>query len=408
MKFKAFLESKGISESDFATKSAEEIAKLQGEWNDAQASEVNGKFDKTATKEELEKLIDTVKTQSDTIEELQGQVKKKVVSEKTIVEQIKENVDTLKAIAKKESSKEIVLKANTVRANIANNAQTMELDSIGQLAHRKLTAYDLFRKLPVSESNNNGVITYYDWDQATIVRAAAMVAEGAAFPESTAAWEKGTVTLKKIGDTLPVSEEFFEDEAMFAAELDMFLDTNVKIKREDQVVNGSGVGENITGIVASVDAYTPVASGISDASIFDLIVKLKEDITATGGSKYMPDFALMNISDINLMKLKKDANDNYVTPPFSNDRGQNVDGIRIVECNSIAANTMVLGDSRFARIYEKSGITLSRGFVNAQFTEDMETLKVRTRLAFLIRGADKGGFTKVTSISAALTTLATP
>jgi hypothetical protein len=38
----------------------------------------------------------------------------------------------------------------------------------------------------------------------------------------------------------------------------------------------------------------------------------------------------------------------------------------------------------------------------------METLKVRTRLAFLIRGADEGGFRKVTSISAALALLATP
>ena len=69
---------------------------------------------------------------------------------------------------------------------------------------------------------------------------------------------------------------------------------------------------------------------------------------------------------------------------------------------------MVIGDSRYARIYERAGITLSRGVIGNQFAEDMETLKVRTRLAFLIRDADVGGFLKVTSISAALVTLATP
>ncbi len=78
----------------------------------------------------------------------------------------------------------------------------------------------------------------------------------------------------------------------------------------------------------------------------------------------------------------------------------------VLEENAVTANTMIIGDSRYARIYEKSGITMSRGVVGNQFAEDMETLKVRTRLAFLIRDADLGGFLKVTSISAALVTLA--
>ena len=81
--------------------------------------------------------------------------------------------------------------------------------------------------------------------------------------------------------------------------------------------------------------------------------------------------------------------------------------ITVIESNVITANTMVLGDRRYGKIYEKGGIVISKGQINAQFTEDMMTLKVRKRLAFLIRGADKGGFAKVTSISAALTTVAT-
>lgn len=324
----------------------------------------------------------------------------------TLAEEIKQNKEELKSIAKGMSSKEIVVKADTLRASVSGNQQALELNEIGQLAHAKLTAYDIFRKIPVSSSNNNGVIRYYDWDEATIVRAADMIAEGVAFPESTAKWVTKTETIRKIGDTLPVSEEFFEDEAMFAAELDMFLDTNVKIKRNDQIVNGDGIGQNLNGIFASVDAFVPAASAISDASIYDLFVKVSEDITSVGGSKYQPDFALMNIADINKMKLKKDANDNYIMPPFVSRDGNNVAGMIVLEENSVVANTMVIGDRRYARIYEKAGISLSRGMVNTQFTEDMETLKARTRLLFLIRGADKGGFLKVTDISAALTTLA--
>jgi hypothetical protein len=327
---------------------------------------------------------------------------------KTMAEELGENTDALRSLSKRQGdSTAISIKADTLRTSVTNNENALDLNGIGQLAHAKLTAYDIFNKLPVSDSNTNGTIRYYDWNVATTVRAAAAIAEGAVFPESTATWVKKTLDIEKIGDTLPVSEEFFEDSEMFAAELGMFLETNVKIKRNADLINGDGISPNIKGIVTTVGAFTAVASGISDANIYDLLVKVSEDITGTGGAKYAPNFALMNIVDINKMKLKKDANENYMIPPFVSRDGSQVAGMLVLEENAIVANTMVVGDSRYARIYERKGIEMSRGMVNAQFVEDMETLKVRTRLAFLIRDADVGGFRKVASISADLATLAT-
>lgn len=367
-----------------------------------------------AVKTELEKLPKSEavdKLQKDVEEALEGIAQLKERTESTnnvvkMVDEIKSNKETIKSIAKG-SQKEVVLKADTLRASISGNTQSHNLNDITQLAHRKLTLWDLFRKIPISESNNNGTIKYWDWDDATTVRAAAAVAEGAAFPESTAKWAEYTLTLKKIGDTLPVSEEFEEDEAMFAGQLEMFLETNVDIKVDTDLANADGTGNNIKGIVSSVDAYTPVASGITDANIYDLLVKVSESITSVGGSKYSPNFVLMNIADINKMKLKKDANNNYIIPPFVSRDGKQVDTILVVECNAITANSCVVGDNRYAEIYYKPGVLLSSGYGDGQFVSDMMTLKARKRLAFLIRNGNKGGFAKVTSISAALTTLAT-
>lgn len=355
---------------------------------------------------EIESKMKTIQDHADALD-MKLQAQKSQSKEVTMTSEIKDNVENFKSFDFIQGGKEIEVKATTIRASVVGNQQAVELSDIGQLAHRQLTAYDLFTKIPVNSTNNNGVIRYYDWDSATTVRAADMVAEGAAFPESTAKWETKTIPLRKVGDTLPVSAEFYEDEAMFAAELGQFLTTNVNIKIDDQIVNGDNTGQNLNGIFNSVGTYTPAASGIDDASIYDLIPKISEDITVIGGSKYAPNFALMNKADINKYKLKKDANNNYIMPPFVSRDGSVIDGVVVVECNAVTANSMVLGDNRYARIYEKTGITLTKGTVADQFVEDMETLKVRKRLLFLIRGADIGGFRKVLDIDAALAVLAT-
>lgn len=357
---------------------------------------------KAEMQKEIDKVVTANKELSEQIEQLKEKTEMGQPTAKTLIEEIKENKSELKAIAKRESGAEVVVKANTLIASIATNPHNLLLDGIGQLARKARSLYDFFPKIQVGRGNHNGTISYIDWDEATTVKAAAMVAEGAAFPESTAKFKGYTLPLRKIGDTLPVSEEFLEDEVMAAAELDLFLSANVENVVDDQLVNGDNTGENLKGLVASVPAYTPIASGIADANIYDLCIKVMESITSTGGAKYRPDFVAMNISDINKLKLKKDANNNYV---FDR-QDERLASLNIIEDNNVTANTLVLGDSRFARVYEMGGVVLSKGAVNAQFTEDMMTIKARKRLAFLIREADKTGFKKVTSISAALTTLA--
>lgn len=387
----------------------EDLIKEFGAKVDALKGEVVSKNDFEALKTELQSIKETGAT-AEQLKSIEAQLKEmkdantsKVNQSKTMKDEIKENKEAIKEIAKG-SNTELVVKAETLRASIATNPHDLLLDGIGQLARKKRSLYDIFRKIPVGKGNHNGTISYVDWDESTTVKAAAAVAEGDAFPESTAKFKGYTLALRKIGDTLPVSEEFFEDEEMAAGELSLFLDTNVEDKIDSQIVIGDNTGENLKGLTSSVPAYTPVASGITDANIYDLINKVVESITSTGGAKYSPDFVAMNIADINKLKLKKDTTNNYVFD-FNDPR---IGSLNIIEDNNVVANTLYVGDSRFARIYEMGGVVLSKGHVGTQFTEDMMTLKARKRLAFLIREADKTGFKKVTSISAALVTLATP
>lgn len=357
-----------------------------------------------ALKTELEKELGTVKTQvSDLALEVKAIQEKGESTPKSFYEEVKERKEDIQSVVKG-SKGEIELKADTVRASITSSASQNFLPTIGQLGVKLSGLYDLFRKVPMSTSANDaGKVVYHDWDESTTVRAAAMVAEGAVFPESTAKFAKYSVDLKKIGDTLPVSEEFGEDEASAAAELEMFLDVNVAQKRDEQLAVGPGTGDNMTGLVTSSPAYTPVAEGIADANIKDLARRMRTTIVKTRGSKYRPDFIAANSDVIDQYMLKKDANNNYM---FDAETGT-IAGLRVVEDNNLADNTLVVGDSRFGTIYEKGGVTLSKVYVNAQAIEDMMTLKARKRMLFLIRNVDKTGFLKCTDIATALTTLET-
>lgn len=373
-------------------------AKVEGyKAQDVEVSTLKAELEALKGKETIEKSVfENLQEQVNQLKEM-----KVTATVKTIVDEIKENKETLKAIAKGGNA-EVVLKADTLRSSIATNPHVALVDGIGQLQRKKRSLYELFRKIPVGAGNHNGTIAYVDWDEATTVKAAASVAEGVAFAESTAKFKGYTLALQKIGDSLPVSEEFFNDEVMAAAELEVFLDANVLDKVASQIVVGDNTGTNLKGLITSSPAYTAVASGIADANIYDLIAKVSEDITSVGGAKYQPDFVAMNIADINKLKLKKDSTYNYVFN-FNDPR---IGALNIVEDNNVPANTLYLGDSRFARIYEMGGVVVSKGYNGTDFAEDMLTLKARKRLAFLIREADKTGFRKVASISAALTTLA--
>jgi hypothetical protein len=352
----------------------------------------------------MEKTIEALKTDA-----IETALRFKKITEKgdnyndanDALTELKNNMDTIKTLAK-QGQGEVVIKADLVRSAIANNTQAQDVAGIGQLGSRKLTMYDLFRKVPMG-TNNNGTLRYWDWDSATTVRAAEMRAENTLFPESTATFQEYTLTLKKIGDTLPVSAEFFEDEAMFAAELANFLITNVALIMDYQICYGAGTGTNLTGLFTTATAFAPsTVTHVEQPTIYDLLRVIPEQITKTNGSKFTPDFAVMNISTINKMQLAKDANENYIMPPFVNRAGDVVGRLTVVESNVVNDDELLVGDSRRAVIYEKGGIELSRGTVNAQFTTDMETLKVRKRLALLVRNSDFGGFVKVTDIDAAL------
>jgi hypothetical protein len=372
---------------------------------------------KNASDEEKEALKENVKAAEAKLDELRKENIKfgleiKSIHEKggkfvaeatTAFKELSENMDKIKEIAKGRTTDEVEIKALTLRSAVQGDEGAVDLNTVGQYGRVTLSMWDLFPKITLPNGTNQGQIRYYDWDEASTVEAAEMVAEGAAYPESTAKWQKYTIDLKKIGDTLPVTEEFFEDEALFAAEIRMFLMRNVEDIMDYQIARGAGTGENLTGLQTTATAFTPAAVAHYDTpNIFDLLCAMKEQVTKTRGSKYRPNFVAMNKTTMNKMFGEKDGDKNYLKHPLLAPNMSSFDGMTFVEANILENDVIIIGDNRYGVIYHKPGITLSRGYSGTQFVEDEITLKVRKRCLFLIRNVDASSFIKVTDIDAAL------
>jgi HK97 family phage major capsid protein len=363
-------------------------------------------------KQAIENAVNPLKEELKTVKEQNSELGLELETIKTQgakneKDAFKEEFETVKPTIKNLLSGqrgEVELKALTNRASISGNTNAYVLPDIGQLGVKARALYDVLPKMPISNrANDNGIIKYHDWDEDTIARATAMVAEGGTFPESTAKFIERTMPIRKIGDTLAVTEEFGEDADAANSELNRFLDVNVNTFIDAQIINGAGTGETLTGLLASAPDYTPVASGISGANIKDLVRKMRTAIVKNRGSKYSPDIVVMNSDTFDRYYLAKDLDNNYL---FDTVNGT-IAGLAVVEDNNMPDNQLVVGDRRFATIYEKSGIVLSEGYVNAQFTSDTKTIKARKRMAMLIRVVDRTGFLHCTNVTTALTTLAT-
>ena len=337
------------------------------------------------------------------LKKLQDAGPKKV---KSLRDRLVENVDLLKAMSSGDKNKSFTLegvKTTVARSAVSGHTLAHRLTDVGQLPFAAITMASLFRNQTIPAGNNNGTIRYVD--QQAVTRNAAAVAEAGTFPESVITWIERNLPIEKIGDSIPVTQEAAADVDFIEGEINRLLEVNVSLLEDNDLWDGDGNTPNMKGVYTSAGAFTVAANSKVDASIYDLIRSIKTGITNGAESKYMPNFVVMNPADVDIMQSKKDANFNYVMPPWVSNDGMSVAGLRIVESPVVTANTMLVGDFNYGTYWNSDAFTIELGWVASQFTADLMTLKARKRGALLVRTVDETAFKKITSISASLASM---
>lgn len=358
---------------------------------------------KSLKKEDLEEITKSFNELSENVQKMserRDSNKKETLSDVFVKNQ--KNIDAFKN--KESGIINMVIKADTLRTSVTSNPNGMFLNNIGQLPEPTFDFSDFFTAINVSP-DSNGVIRYIDWDSATIVRSAAAIAEGATFPESTAKWIGYSLVLEKIGDSIPVSEEMLQDNTWTQSELQNFLLNNVKRVENQSLYNGNGTTPNISGVYTLSPTFDSTAYGLSSNAktttpdVMDLIKVLKKEIEKGQKGKYGVNVVFMSPEEYTATVLEKDSTGRRL-------REQLIElGVTIIPSSFVTDDQLVIGDGRFAKLYQIEDYNVEIDRNGTDFVDGMLTMRAKKRMALLIRQADRSGFLKVTSVAAAITAI---
>ena len=172
------------------------------------------------------------------------------------------------------------------------------------------------------------------------------------------------------------------------------------------MINGSGVGAQITGLLnAGIGGYAAgVFTGtVPGANILDVIRILKAQIQS---SNQEPTHVLLHPEDVARLEISKSSTGEYTFPYWMN--GQLlVSGLTIVPTTNIAPDTIVIGDFSKLIVKIREDVNMTVGYENDDFTRNMVTILAEARLVQYIKNNQLRAFC-TDSISAVIADIVAP
>lgn len=220
--------------------------------------------------------------------------------------------------------------------------------------------------------------------------------ELASIPEKDFEFQEYKAYLKKIGVTNKHSVEILQDAPQLVNAIKGWLQEDVNIVTDDQLLNGTGIGQNLSGVftVASVlDATEVGAKRVEEANLYDVIRVAITKIAVSGKGKFSANYVLLNPEDADALDLTKDINGQYVLPPFRSADGMMIKGARVIENVGVPVGEFLVGDFRKLHIGTKGGVVIEMTNSDGDdFKKDILTVKMTRRVASYVRQNDSGAF----------------
>lgn len=222
----------------------------------------------------------------------------------------------------------------------------------------------------VSKTNNAAGVaeaTTADMPTAPGTAGALVNATGGGYkPESGMVLEKVTAAVKTIAHWIPVTKRAVADAGQIRTLIDVFLREGLVEKLDSQMLVGDGSGENFRGILNTVGIGTVGSAGTDIDAVVDAIR------TVRNARIGRPNGLVIHPNDwysTGFLLAKDGVNGGYLIgdPRASVDQLQMLWGLKVVVTDAITENTALVGDFRYAALWEREGVNVMVADQHADF-----------------------------------------
>lgn len=265
--------------------------------------------------------------------------------------------------------------------------ETFRIDRVIESAQRRPMVEDYIPQTTTEQA----AIVYME--ETTFTNNADATAEGDSSPESALAYTERSETVRKISTFLPVTDEQLEDVAQIDSLINNRLTLMMRLKKETQILSGSGVAPNFTGFLnkAGVQTQAKGADPVPDA-----VYKAMTLVRHTGFADVT--LVVFHPNDWQDVRLLKDANGNYIWGSPAEPGIERMWGVPVVSTTAQTENTGLLGDYQlYSEIFNKRGLEIKVSDSHGTyFIEGKQAIRADLRAALVIYRA--AAFCKVTGI----------
>lgn len=206
-------------------------------------------------------------------------------------------------------------------------------------------------------------------------------AMGGLKPESGFEFERDQTTVKTIAHWMPITKRALSDVAQIRTMIDKFLRYGLEEEFEDQLIGGTGVGENFLGLNNTPGVQTQAATGGEDA--LDVTRKARTKVRI--GGRATPTAYVMNPMDWQDVDLLRNINgDFYGAGPF-NMGTPRLWGLPVIESEAVAPKTAWVAAWNWGVVYDREQATVTATDSHADFfVRNLVAILAEMRAAFAI------------------------
>lgn len=236
------------------------------------------------------------------------------------------------------------------------------------------------RQLIPTGSTDSDVVRYVK--ESGYTDGGAAKAEGATLGQSDFDMTATDANVRKIGTYFRISEEMLADTPQLTSYLSARAPEKLLSVEDDQILNGSGVAPNLSGIITDATDFAAggFANAIESANEFDVLTVALNQLAL---ANYSADYIMINPTDFHKILLLKSSQNEYLVKDWNQGLQPRINGVPVILSTAVTSDKYLVGNFGMGTqlwIRDNVGVEFSR-FDSTNFRDGFVTVRIQERVA---------------------------